>query len=300
MEIFDWNQLGTAETLGEAKINLADFEPFQSVERTLDLVSSKGQHGHIRVRLMFQPEIIAKSRKSTSTFSTAGRAMTQFGGLPVTAGKGVLHGVTGVFKKGPKAEDHYQAPPVPDAPSGQASHPIDQPDTLHADASSLSHEPRASGEPGTLRVTVLDAKDLSSSDSKPYATIRLGDKEFKTKPTPKTATPEWNETFSFVAGTFTPKLYIWIHDHKTLGKDKLLGEGEIDIWRHIQPEGVSAAEVSAELQGSGLVRVRLDFDANAQPANGTPRADTGRTLSISSPSRFSLRGRRPGAAEDSD
>jgi hypothetical protein len=38
-----------------------------------------------------------------------------------------------------------------------------------------------------------------------------------------------NETFSFVAGTFTPKLYIWIHDHKTLGKDKLLCEGEIDV-----------------------------------------------------------------------
>ncbi|KAJ7456618.1 C2 domain-containing protein [Mycena latifolia] len=300
VEIFDWNQIGTAETLGVAQINLADFEPFESVERTLDLVSSKGQHGHIRVRLMFQPEIIAKSRKSTSTFSTAGRAMTQFGGLPVSAGKGVLHGVTGVFKK---KEEEYQPPAVPDVPAGQASHPIGQPDTLHADGSSLSHEAPASNEPGTLRVTVLDAKDLSSSDSKPYATIRIGDKEFKTKPTHKTATPEWNESFSFTAGTFTPKLYIWIHDHKTLGKDKLLGEGEIDIWRHIQPEGVSAAEVSAELQGSGLVRLRLDFDANAHPANGsrasTPRAETGRTMSISSPSRFSLRGRRPGTA-DSD
>ncbi|KAJ7693677.1 C2 domain-containing protein [Mycena rosella] len=302
VEIFDWNQLGTAETLGAAQINLADFEPFESVERTLDLVSAKGQHGHIRVRLMFQPEIIAKSRKNTSTFSTAGRAMTQFGGLPVSAGKGVLHGVTGVFKKGGKEEEHLM-PSVPDVPSGQASHPIGQPDNLRADASSLSHEPSSSSEPGTLRVTVMDAKDISSGDSKPYATIRLGDKEYKTKPTHKTATPEWNESFTFAAGTFTPKLYIWIHDHKTLGKDKLLGEGEIDIWRHIQPEGVSAAEVSAELQGSGLVRLRLDFDANVHPGNGTragsPRLESGRTMSISSPSRFSLRGRRPGTT-DSD
>ncbi|KAJ6604267.1 C2 domain-containing protein [Mycena vulgaris] len=299
VEVLDWNQLGTAELLGEAKINLADLEPFQSVERTLDLVSSKGQRGQIRVRLMFQPEIIAKSRKNTSTFSTAGRAMTQFGGLPVTAGKGVFQGVTGVFKKGGKEEERHQTPAVPDVPSGQASHPIGQPDVLRADASSPSHEASASSEPGTLRVTVLDAKDLSSSDSKPYAIIRLGDKEFKTKPTHKTATPEWNETFNFTAGSYTPKLYIWIHDHKTLGKDKLLGEGEIDIWRHIQPQGVSAAEVSAELQGSGLVRVRLDFDANAHPSPSPPRAESGRTVSISSPSRFSLRGRRPGTA-DSD
>jgi hypothetical protein len=137
---------------------------------------------------MFQPEIIAKSRKSTSTFSTAGRAMTQFGGLPVSAGKGVLHGVTGVFKR--KDDDHVP-PPVPDIPSGQASHPIGQPDTLYASAPSTSHETSPSSEPGTLRVTLLDAKDLSGGESKPYATIRLGDKEFKTKPTHKTATPEW-------------------------------------------------------------------------------------------------------------
>jgi len=206
--------------------------------------------------------------------------------------------VTGVFKKGNKDEDP-QAPPMPDVPPGQASHPIGQPDTLRADAYSMSHENLPSSEPGTLRVTVLDAKDLSSGDTKPYATIRVGDKEYKTKPTHKTTTPEWNETFNFSAGTFTPKLYVWIHDHKTLGKDKLLGEGEIDIWRHIQPEGVSGADVSAELQGNGLIRIRLEFDASAHPGNGTPRAESGRAMSISSPSRFSLRGRRPGTT-DSD
>ncbi|KAF8213474.1 C2 domain-containing protein [Mycena galopus ATCC 62051] len=303
VEIFDWNQVGTAESLGAAQIPLADFEPFEPIERTLELNSSKGQYGHVRVRLMFLPEIIAKTRKNTSTFSSAGRAMTQFGGLPVTAGKGVLHGVTGVFKKGNgngHEESHPPPPPMPDVPAGQASHPIGQPDTLRADGYSTSHETLPSPESGTLRVTVLDAKDLSSGDTKPYATIRVGDKEFKTKPTHKTTTPEWNETFNFAAGTLTPKLFVWIHDHKTLGKDKLLGEGEIDIWRHIQPDGVSGADVSAELQGNGLIRIRLEFDANAQPTRApSPKAEAGRTMSISSPSRFSLRGRRPGTT-DSD
>ncbi|KAJ7785918.1 C2 domain-containing protein [Mycena metata] len=302
LELSDWNQLGTAETLGTAQIPLADFEPFEAVERTLDLASSKGPAGHVRVRLMFLPEIIAKSRKNTSTFSNAGRAMTQFGGLPVSAGKGVLHGVTGVFKKGGKEDDHNAPPPVPDVPAGQASHPIGQPDALHADAAMSQENLGTTSEPGTLRVTVLDAKDFSCGECKPYATIRLGDKEYKTKPTHKTGAPEWNESFNFAAGPLTPKLFVWVHDHKTLGKDKLLGEGEIDIWRHIQAEGVSGADVSAELQGSGLIRVRLEFDASAHPPNGgrsSPRADNGRTVSMSSPSRFSLRGRRPGTA-DSD
>lgn len=38
-----------------------------------------------------------------------------------------------------------------------------------------------------------------------------------------------NESFTFAAGAFTPKLFAWVHDHKTLGKDKLLGEAEIDV-----------------------------------------------------------------------
>ena len=48
-------------------------------------------------------------------------------------------------------------------------------------------------EPGLLRVTVVDAKDLSSGpDSiKPYVVVRVGEKESKTKHAGKTTSPEW-------------------------------------------------------------------------------------------------------------
>ena len=36
--------------------------------------------------------VIARARQKTSTFSMAGRAVTQIGGLPFAAGKGVVHG----------------------------------------------------------------------------------------------------------------------------------------------------------------------------------------------------------------
>lgn len=177
---------------------MADLEPFQGSERIINLVSTKhGEKGQLRLRLMFQPEIIAKARKNTSTFSTAGRAMTQFGALPVSAGKGVLHGVTGVFRGKQKEEIEVNTPPVPSAPAGQASHPVGQPESLGQQAAAFpSRPPTDNGhaghnEPGTLRVSVLDAKDLVSNDYKPYAVIRLGDKEYKTKHTGKTATPEW-------------------------------------------------------------------------------------------------------------
>jgi len=29
------------------------------------------------------------------------------------------------------------------------------------------------------------------------------------------------------------KLRVWIYDHKTLGKDKMLGQGEVDVCLHV-------------------------------------------------------------------
>ncbi|KAF8168240.1 C2 domain-containing protein [Crassisporium funariophilum] len=306
VEIFDWNQIEQAKSLGIGKIELSDIEPFQATERIITLAHNKhGEKGSVRIRLVFQPEIIAKSRKNTSTFTSAGRAMTQIGGLPVSAGKGVLHGVAGVFKRGDK--DHEE--PVPDLPSGQASQPVGVANDMEVTRGGLASFPSsenghaaASGEPGTLRVTVMDAKDLAHQDIKPYATLRVGDKEFKTKHTHKTSSPEWNESFIFAASALTPKMYVWIHDHKTLGKDKEVGEGEVDIWRHIKPEGVSSADVFLELKQGGLMRLRLEFDASSNPNsnNGSIHSghDVTRTLSIASPSRFSIRGRRPADNED--
>lgn len=184
--------------MGTANIDIANIEPFLAQERTLNLVSHKhGEKGQIRLRLVFQPEIIAKSRKNTSTFTTAGRAMTTLGGLPVNAGKGVFHGVTGVFKRGGDKEVEEAAGVPLDLPTGQVSQPVGLSDLMQSAhtnfpaAENNGHAAVATNEPGTLRVTVLDAKDLPHHDVKPYATIRLGDKEFKTKHTGKTDSPEW-------------------------------------------------------------------------------------------------------------
>lgn len=198
LELFDWNQLEQAKSLGSANIDLTNIEPFEAAELDLNLISKKhGEKGHVRLRLMFQPEIIAKSRKNTSTFSTAGRAMTTVGGVPLNVGKGVVHGVTGVFKRGHNKGGEEELVPS-DLPAGQASAPVNTTEALNGGASfpaakSSFDDIPTSGthEPGTLRVSVLDAKDLSTGDSKAYATIRVGDKEHKTKHSGKTAFPEW-------------------------------------------------------------------------------------------------------------
>lgn len=209
VEVFDWNQVEQAKSLGTGTIELAELEPFQGTESHIILSTPKGgEKGAIRLRLMFQPEIIAKARKNTSTFSAAGRAMTQLGGLPVGAGKGVIsgvgHGISGVgsgvgslFGKKEKdfAKQNGGQPPVPNLPSGQASHPIGHPEAASTANETASSNGNGLGttsmEPGSLKVTVLNAKDLSITDSKAYCSLRLGDKEQKTKHSGKTAAPEW-------------------------------------------------------------------------------------------------------------
>jgi Ca2+-dependent lipid-binding protein len=204
--LFDWNQIEQAKKLGSASIELADLEPFQGVERTVSLTHTKhGDKGELRVRLTFQPEIIAKSRKNTSTFSTAGRAMTQIGSLPLGGAKGVAHGVGKLVRHGNKSTqgsvDEEASPTVPyvtaPPPSGQASYPVggdmNSPTQTFPSSSSIVNVESQGNEMGTLRVTVLDAKDISDDGDpvKPYVTVRIGDKESKTKHVGKTLIPEW-------------------------------------------------------------------------------------------------------------
>ncbi|EJD04407.1 tricalbin [Fomitiporia mediterranea MF3/22] len=324
LEVFDWNQIENAKSLGTGKIELADIEPFEATERIIKLSHQKhGDQGEIRIRMMFTPEIIARTRKNTSTFTSAGRAMTQIGGLPIGAGKGVVHGVSrigtkvgGVFGK----ENHAKHDSIPvvnapeDPPSGQVSGPVGSANNNNVNTVDFASTQNANGEssspaePGTLKVSILHAKDLSAPDGdtpKAYVTVRVGEKEHKTKHAGKTTTPEWNEAFSFPAGPSTPKLYVKLYDHNTFSKDRSLGEAEVDLWRHIQPkEDNNGADVLVELrEGTGLLALRLQFDALGEPGSGgTKRSGSNASLAnrspFGSPSRFSL-SRRPPSDESS-
>jgi hypothetical protein len=150
--------------------------------------------------MVFQPEIIMRSRKSTSTFSAAGRTMTAIGTAPISAGRGVLHGVANVFKRGHSEDGPSvfglgtvpESKAVPDIPGTQVSHPVTDGEHVVPVVSSDTNGPNTPTDPGVLRVSVLDAKDLiGGQDVKPYAVVRVGEKEFKTKHAGKTVAPEW-------------------------------------------------------------------------------------------------------------
>jgi hypothetical protein len=229
LEVFDWNQIGTDECIGKGKIDLSLLEPFASSQISVPLVTSKhGQKGSVTVALLFTPQIVTKSRKSTSTFSTAGRAVAQVGAAPISVGKGVFggvgaaskgviggvgnvgKGVKGVFGGGRKKSVSEAFVEVPAAGATSASGvpvpvineppPILVPQSGYNINSDSQTFPRADNTTsggaleGTLRIAGLYGRDMADPDGdqvRPYVVITVGGKEVKTKHLGKTNAPEW-------------------------------------------------------------------------------------------------------------
>jgi len=118
-----------------------------------------------------------------------------------------------------------------------------------------------------LKVTVRSAQDLGGSSGgetiKPYVVLKVGDKEQKTKHAGKTHSPEWDETCRFSVNSDTRFLNCAVMDHKTLGKDKVLGEAEVELWNHLTPGG-SSREIVVPLRSEGSLRLQLDFERGRQ------------------------------------
>lgn len=91
---------------------------------------------------------------------------------------------------------------------------------------------------GVLRVKVVEAKNLVAKDmglvkkgkSDPYAIVRVGAQNFRTKVIANDLNPEWNETFeAFVDNSEGQKLEAVIYDEDTSSKDSKIGELDTDI-----------------------------------------------------------------------
>lgn len=219
VEVFDWNQIEQAKSLGIGRIDLEELQPFVGTNQSISLSTPKhGIKGEIRLTLLFQPSIIAKSRKNTSTFSSAGRAMTQVGNLPMGAGRGLVHGVgsvgtagitvvKGVFKRNNDSKTSLEIPTNGAvATTDDAALPVVVPanGTIGSPAGGVVFNRTEDGDSrphdyGMLKVTVCSGQDLPGASGgetiKPYVVLRIGDKEQKTKHAGKTTSPEWYVIF---------------------------------------------------------------------------------------------------------
>lgn len=96
VSVWDYDFADKPDFLGGADINLESLDPFRPSETRYML---DGKSGTVRVRLLFRPDYVVRTRQGTSTFggtfSTApGRIMTGVAGAPIKGGVAVA-GVVG-------------------------------------------------------------------------------------------------------------------------------------------------------------------------------------------------------------
>jgi hypothetical protein len=93
-KVYDWDFGEKADFLGAAEINLDMLEPFMAQEINLGL---DGKSGTIRLRLLFRPDYVTRSRQGSSTFSgtfaTPGKIVTGVAGAPIKGVGFAAHGV---------------------------------------------------------------------------------------------------------------------------------------------------------------------------------------------------------------
>ncbi|RMZ68452.1 membrane bound c2 domain [Pyrenophora seminiperda CCB06] len=86
VNVYDWDFGDKADFLGKSSINLEILEPFQQQEVTLAL---DGKSGAIRLRMLFKPDYVVRSRQGSSTFSGTFAVPGKVLGAPVKGvGKG--------------------------------------------------------------------------------------------------------------------------------------------------------------------------------------------------------------------
>lgn len=97
VKVLDWDFGDKADLLGEAPIDLAMLEPFRPKEIILPL---DGKSGVLRLKLLFKPDYVLRSRQGSSTFSGTFATPGKVIGAPVK-GVGMVGGaVGGGFLKG--------------------------------------------------------------------------------------------------------------------------------------------------------------------------------------------------------
>jgi len=148
---------------------------------------------------------------------------------------------------------------------------------------------------GTLHITVGDLEGAPEKE-KVYLALKYGSKTLDKSHTIKGSAGS-HDVFNVKTLPEAMTLGLVLLEKRTLGKDRELGQGSLDVWKHISPGVTNATDTSVAV-GAAQVQLHLAWTALANEAPGTPaRVSTlsqARTSSPNSPasikskSRFSM------------
>ncbi|KAI9309205.1 C2 domain-containing protein [Cunninghamella echinulata] len=282
--VYDWDQFGSDTLIGEANIPFSgeQLESFAAKEFEIPLTES----GTIRVRLLWQPQLLARKRTGTSLFSATTRIFTSAPGAAFGAGKNVAgagigaggkvlgagasvigaganvfeSGFRGIGKLGgiggSKKEIAPPVPPVPSASTISSQSGSTTTETNGASETSINNEDFSSK---ILQIDLVEARGLKAMDrggtSDPFARVRMGNKQvFKTKHIKKNLTPQWNEDFKTKAED--GKIDIKVKDKNTLS-DVDIGGVVFDATKVLQTGQSFDGWLTLEPANTGEIHIRV-------------------------------------------
>jgi Ca2+-dependent lipid-binding protein len=298
VNVYDWDFGDKADFLGKSSINLEILEPFQPQEVTLAL---DGKSGAIRLRMLFKPNYVVRSRQGSSTFSGTFAVPGKVIGAPVKGvGKGAALVGGGVVRAGTflgrgfkrrksrGATDEDGASERPDSSAGRPS--ADTPMiSVESDGSAPQPSPSnpnharhrswgaqsfasrfgdstPSVESGTANISLISA-DGFPPNTNLRVLVRLNNKEVHKSDSHKTATGSATLDESFKTQCGADALFkIVVKDHSKFGRDEELGEGTFAI-----DDSGAGGERNVGV-GRGMVVIRSRFEA-ADAASVSPRKE---------------------------
>lgn len=318
VDVYDWDFGDSADWLGAAPIDLESLEPFQAQEVTLPL---NGKSGVIRLKLLFKPSYVVRSRQGSATFAGTFAVPGKIVGAPVKGvgfvGGNVVRGAS-FLKHGlmshihkPKNSDAdaaslaestneegsprgaggglTPAAPLVDSPSGSAT-PTKEHSRTRSTASQygdrLSVLGGGRGDAGTAIITIVSVSNFSPTANLRVVVSKLlpgkSPKEVhKTKGQKGSGEVQFNDTFKVSNATADAQYQVRVVNHSTFGSDDVLGEALY----FVDDQG-SAGQDKAITVGSGTVTIRSSFtpsESNLRPTTSHSTAGGGGEESPDSP-----------------
>ncbi|KAF2737672.1 tricalbin [Polyplosphaeria fusca] len=288
VKVYDWDFGDKADFLGQTAINLDILEPFQQQEVTLGL---DGKSGAIRLKMLFKPDYVTRSRQGSSTFSGTFAVPGKVIGAPVKGvGKGAVLVGGGVIRAGTflgrgfrrrKSRGANNDDSDENVPNGSAE------DTPVISVEGADESPRPSthnrhkswgaqssasfagagfggGEQGTANLSILKADGFPlGTDIRVHIQGPKGKEVYKTKhiKSPQGSCVFENENVK-VPCTADASFKVIVKDHSTFGSDDELGEAPF----FVDDQG-SGSEKAVKI-GEGTVTIRSSFTP-ADAASGT-------------------------------
>ncbi|KAL9115869.1 MAG: hypothetical protein Q9227_000237 [Pyrenula ochraceoflavens] len=286
-DVYDWDFGDKADHLGTTNLNLEVLDPFQPQELAYTL---DGKSGTIRLKMLFKPDYVTRSRQGSSTFSGTFAPAGKVVGAPVKGvgmvGGGVVKGASflkrGITGKKQGARDSI----VPDGgadgaaitPDGTPSRAAAITDTTptpstptpphnrtRSFASSTGGTPAKGGsDTGTAHFSILSALGYPPSSNVRVYIKQVGPKGakevHKTKSIKAGSGPvDFGDHENFkVSCSADTQFQVQVRDHGMFGSGDDLGEGTV----FLDDQGTGGGEKMVKA-GSGTVVMRASFAGSA-------------------------------------